>query len=376
MSKIEQRIAELEDRLLHTEVNKATMRSVCYIKAQLAKLRSELVEITSSKKGGGHGFGVKKSGDAQVAFIGFPSVGKSSLLNVLTRGATSSKVAAYDFTTVRAIPGMMDIEGAKIQLIDLPGIILGAAQGKGKGREILGVVRTADLILILICFRANGTLKVKDLYTIRSELYNVGIRLNAFPPRVKIQKRNRGGIGIVSRVTQTRGLDDEGVKLILKEYKIINASVFLNEDLSPDEFIDGVLGNRQYIKELIVINKSDLASPKGLARLPQLFKGTKYILTSAQQNENIDALRQKIFDELTLMRIYLKQPRKKADLEEPMIIAQGSTLKDLCQKIHRDFVTKFRYALIWGTSAKHSGQRFLRLDHVLLDEDIVQIVLR
>ena len=110
--KVEDRIKELEERLASTIPNKSTQRSINYIKAQLAKLQESLIKIVSSKKGGGGGFGIKKSGDAQVAFIGFPSVGKSSLLNLLTEGNTHSKVAAYDFTTVNAIPGMMDIEDA------------------------------------------------------------------------------------------------------------------------------------------------------------------------------------------------------------------------------------------------------------------------
>ena len=136
--KIEDRIKELEERMAKTIPNKHTQKSINFIRSQLAKCRDELVRIASTKRGGGSGFGVKKSGDRQVAFIGYPSVGKSSLLNLLTEGHTDSKVAAYDFTTLSAIPGMMEIEQAKIQLIDLPGIILGAASGRGRGRVKCG----------------------------------------------------------------------------------------------------------------------------------------------------------------------------------------------------------------------------------------------
>ena len=218
MSKVETKIADLEERLSKTAINKHTMKSICYIKAQLAKLRTQQVEIMSSKKGGGSGFSIKKSGDATVAFIGFPSVGKSSLLNVLTFERTKSKVAAYDFTTIRAIPGMMDIESAKIQLIDLPGIILGAASGKGRGKEILGVVRSADLILIIINFREDGTLNVNDLYKIRKELFDVGIRLNEKPPRMQIKLRSKGGVGITSQVKQTLMTDDM-IKVLGRRHK-------------------------------------------------------------------------------------------------------------------------------------------------------------
>ena len=178
--KIEEKIREHEERLARTMKNKATQKSINYSKAQIARLRDQLIKIATSKKGGGTGFGIKKTGDAQVAFIGYPSVGKSSLLNLLTEGNTSSKVASYDFTTIQAVPGMMDIEEAKIQLIDLPGIILGAAAGKGKGKEIIGAARSADLILILIAYQYDGTIDFNHLFDIRKELFDAGIG-NATP---------------------------------------------------------------------------------------------------------------------------------------------------------------------------------------------------
>ncbi len=375
MSKIEEKIADLEDRLNKTAINKHTMKSVCFIKAQLAKLREQQVEITSSKKGGGTGFGVKKTGDAQVAFIGFPSVGKSSLLNILTEGATNSKVASYEFTTITAIPGMMDIESARIQLIDLPGIILGAAQGKGRGKEILGAVRSADLILIIICFRPDGTLNVDDLIKIRKELFNVGIRLNDKPPRVEVRIRTKGGVGITSQVPQTY-LEDETIKAIMNEYKMRNCGVYLYEDLTPDRFIDGILKNRRYIREIVIVNKSDLAKKSELKKLPKLLKDTNYITISATEKKNIKKLKHTIFNTLELIRIYMKEPNKEADMDEPMIMRHGDTIEKICRKIHKDFVRLYKYAQVWGPSAKHPGQRFQRMDHVVQDGDIIQIVLK
>jgi small GTP-binding protein len=351
------------------------MKSIVYIKAQLSKLRTQLVEITSSKKGGGTGFGVKKAGDAQVAFIGFPSVCKSSLLNELTGGRTDSKVASYDFTTLTAIPGMMEIQGANIQLIDLPGIILGAAQGKGRGKEILGTVRTADLILIIICFQTDGKLNTEDLDLIRQELYNVGIRLNAKPPRMEIRSRTKGGIGITSQVKQSV-LDEDLIKTIMNEYKKRNAGVFLYEDLTPDQFIDGIQGNRNYIREFVILNKVDLASQEELKKLPKLLPNTDYVTVSALEKKNIDGLRSKIFEKLQLIRVYNRPPNKKADYYDPMILKKGSTIRDVCKKIHKDFVRLYKYALIWGPSAKHPGQRFIRMDHEMLDEDEITIILK
>jgi len=80
--------------------------------------------------------------------IGFPSVGKSTLLTKLT--GTESKIAAYEFTTLTCIPGNIYYKGSKIQLLDLPGIIEGAKDGKGRGRQVIAVARTCNLICIVL----------------------------------------------------------------------------------------------------------------------------------------------------------------------------------------------------------------------------------
>ena len=80
--------------------------------------------------------------------VGFPSVGKSTLLTMLT--GTESEAAAYEFTTLTCIPGVIHYNGSKIQLLDLPGIIEGAAQGKGRGREVIACAKSADLILMVL----------------------------------------------------------------------------------------------------------------------------------------------------------------------------------------------------------------------------------
>ena len=101
------------------------------LKAKLAKLRTQLLEPDSSGAKG-EGFDVKKSGDARVVLIGFPSVGKSTLLSTITD--TKSVAAGYEFTTLTCIPGVIHYNGTNIQLLDLPGIIEGAARGEGRGK--------------------------------------------------------------------------------------------------------------------------------------------------------------------------------------------------------------------------------------------------
>ena len=137
---IQERIKEIELELSRTQKNKATSTHIGLLKSQLARLRTQLL-LPAAGSGGGpsEGFAVAKSGDGRVALIGFPSVGKSSLLNAVTD--TQSEAAAYEFTTLTCIPGNVVINDTKIQMLDLPGIIEGAAQGKGRGREVIACAR-------------------------------------------------------------------------------------------------------------------------------------------------------------------------------------------------------------------------------------------
>jgi ribosome-interacting GTPase 1 len=130
-----ERIAEIENEMNKTQKNKATAKHIGLLKAQLAKLRRELIEPKSSAGVKGEGFDVAKTGDARVGFVGFPSVGKSTLLSNLA--GVYSEVAAYEFTTLTTVPGVIKYKGAKIQLLDLPGIIEGAKDGKGRGKQVI-----------------------------------------------------------------------------------------------------------------------------------------------------------------------------------------------------------------------------------------------
>ena len=133
MATLQAKIAEIEVEMARTQKNKATEGHLGLLKAKMAKLKREIIDnAAKAAGGGGEGFDVSKSGDARVGLIGFPSVGKSTLLNKLT--GTFSEVADYEFTTLTCIPGVYKYKGSKIQLLDLPGIIEGAKDGKGRGK--------------------------------------------------------------------------------------------------------------------------------------------------------------------------------------------------------------------------------------------------
>ena len=141
-----EKIKDIELEMSRTQKNKATEGHLGILKSKLAKLRTQLLAPSKTSGSNEDSFEVSKYGHGRVALIGFPSVGKSTLLTELT--GTDSEVAAYEFTTLTCIPGVIHYNDAKIQLLDLPGIIEGASEGKGRGRQVIAVAKSLSLIHI------------------------------------------------------------------------------------------------------------------------------------------------------------------------------------------------------------------------------------
>jgi small GTP-binding protein len=362
-----QRIADVENEMARTQKNKATAHHLGILKAKLAKLKRELIEGPKSgagPAGPGEGFDVSKSGDARVGLIGFPSVGKSTLLTKLT--GTESKIAEYEFTTLTCIPGVVNFKGARIQLLDLPGIIEGAKDGRGRGRQVIAVGRTCNLILITL--DASKPLTHKKL--IEHELEGFGIRLNKAPPDIVMRRKEKGGISI-SKTCDLSRLDDDTIKSILHEYKISNADLTFRCDATEDELIDIIEGNRKYIPCLYVLNKIDAITMEELEVISQI---PHYIPISAHLEWNLDELMERTWEYLDLIRIYTKPKGQIPDYNAPVIIPRNKNrMEDFCNRIHKSMIKNFKHALVWGSSVKHNPQKVGK-DHTLADEDVVQII--
>jgi ribosome-interacting GTPase 1 len=302
-----ERLAALQEMLSTIPKHKGTEKLQAEIKRKIAQLR------TAPKKRGPSRLAldsIEREGAGQVALVGLPNSGKSSLLARLTNARP--EIADYPFSTVKPLPGMMEFEDIQIQLVDLPPLARGYTEG-----WVYSHIRNADLIMVVLDLAAED------------------------PQR-----------------------DLQEVLALLEEERIR-----LAREASPE-----LEGGMLVKAGLLCGTKLDLPGAReGLARLSSRDggQGLPLVAVSARSGEGLEELKRAIFVALRIIRVYTKEPGKKPDLERPYTLPKGSTILDLAREIHQEFATRLRYALLWG-SGKFEGQRVPR-DHEIQDGDIVEL---
>lgn len=302
-----EKIAALEEMLAIMPHHKGTDKLRALLRRKLAQLKEE--QFSQKGKGGrGDVYAVRKEGAGQVAMAGPPNVGKSYLLKALTNA--NPVIADYPFSTQRPQAGMIPYENVKIQLVDLPPLT------PSTDLWVYSILRNADLMLL-----------------------------------------------VVDISTDPLG-DLEQLKHLLEERRIIPVKELPKE---PPEL------NVTYKRSILVVNKSDL-DPKGedfQALMELVNLEIPAVRVSAKESFGLEELKRMMFSMLGVIRVYPKPPGKQPDMSNPVILPRGSTVEDLAEEIHKDFVQKLRYARVWG-SGKFDGQRVFK-DHVLEDGDIVEL---
>ena len=155
---------------------------------------------------------VRREGAAQIALVGPPNAGKSSLLQALS--AIQIKTGDYAFTTTRPVPALTRVGGVLVQLVEIPGLIEGASEGRGGGHALLGVLRNADAIVY--CQPAGATLE--ELGVVRAEVAAAGIELPALLAATKSDEAEAAALERVAcafpelEVVPVSVLDDESVE--------------------------------------------------------------------------------------------------------------------------------------------------------------------
>lgn len=368
---LKEKIEELELELKNTKVNKRTEMAVGQLKAKIAKLKEEL-EVKSSKSTKGEGYAVKKEGDATIGLLGKPSVGKSTLLSKITN--RESKIGAYEFTTLEVIPGLLHHKHTNLQILDLPGIIAAASDNRGFGKKVLSVVRVCDLVVFIVDAK-----NPQEMDMLLEEVEKAGIRVNKRKPFIEAKRKFKGGVQVPLNKSE-KTIPYKIIEEIMHNNKLINAEVIIHEEgLTVDDLLEVVYGNVVYTKAAICLNKIDLYSKEEIEEKVKFFKKNypEYPLfgVSAEAQINLEGFKDFIWEKLGFIWVYLKQHKKEPDMEKPLVLKKGDNIEQLCTKIHKDLLIKFRYAKIKGKSAKFDWQQ-VGLEHIVEDGDIVEIVAR
>jgi small GTP-binding protein len=173
------RLVGKEGRERVREVNALLSELPDYKNGPYADLRKALMaelEETRVRSSAVHrdSIAVRREGAAQVALVGPPNVGKSSVLQALSE--IQIRTGDYAFTTLRPVPALTRIGGVLVQLVEIPGLIEGANEDRGGGRALLGVLRSADAIVF--CARAGAD--PAELRVVIHEVAEAGIEKPAF----------------------------------------------------------------------------------------------------------------------------------------------------------------------------------------------------
>jgi ribosome-interacting GTPase 1 len=354
------KLEELKNEYAKTKHNKATNKHLGILRRKIAEAKKEIVEASKRQKGSG--FFVKKSGDATVALLGFPSAGKSSLINMLAN--TNSKIASYAFTTTAIVPGTMVYKGAHIQIFDMPGIIEDAHKGLGGGKSVLGALRVADLIIFVI-----DAENIKQVELLMRELNALGINVNRQRPRVSVIEVTKN-VGISIDLNRS-GIPNSDVEEILSEFRLHNVVVKLEDKIDVDELIGIASGKATYMKGLIALNKIDKKA-SGEELTVQMKREWKMdvVPVSAKLGTNIGALKESIYNHLNIMTVYLAPENER---ESTMILERGSTIGDAAGKIHTRLADIMKSAYITGPSAKFERQK-VGAGHVLKEGDRITFI--
>jgi ribosome-interacting GTPase 1 len=364
----EERLRLMGEFLSLVPKHKGTDKLCAQVKRQMAQLRSEIEERKkTSKRGRGTSYFVEKAGAAQIALIGPTNAGRSSLLKAVTN--SSVEVASWPFTTRVPTPAMLFFKDIQFQLVEAPPIVEGSAEGKSDGLQVLSLARNADGIVIVVDLTDDP---VGNYLMVVKELENSRILTVKSEGEVEITRRGFGSD--IQFIWDGKLVDctPEDVVNLLKEYKIRSALLRVTGQVTLDIIENSIFGNAVYRPTLVVANKADIEdSLETIESLRKVAEPLYVFVTSAERTPDLaKALGAKLFENLDIIRVYTKQPGKSPS-EDPIVAKEGLTVGELAKIIHSDFYKRFKYARLWGPSAKFDNER-VGLDRGLTDGDVVQ----
>lgn len=328
-SSTQEKIKALEAMLKEAPSHKSAENLRADLRTRLSKLKLSLDKERKSA-GGKTAYTLRKEGAATITIVGLPNSGKSTFLSQITNA--KPKIAAYPYTTKELEIGIFEHQGVQFQMVEIPAINKDFLD-KENGPALMGVIRTSDLIIIL-------TKNKKEETDIKEELNKGGVILNRKKPDITLKKTSSGGIEINGQVEGSR----EEIMAILKSHNIYNGILTVKGHATPQNIEEAINERIRFIPSITVINKYDTF--------------------------NHDKIGKELLKKLSIIKVYTKQPGKEKDYP-PIALKANTNIQELGQKIHKDFIKKFRFARVWGKSAKHQGMK-TGIEHTLSDEDIVE----
>ncbi len=327
----QERLACLKEMLRSIPKHKGTDHLQADIKSRIKELTEELAGPSKGGKRSGPVHSIRAEGAGQVAMIGPPNAGKSSLHAKLTGSKTD--VGPYPLTTREPVPGMLPFEDSHLQLIDLPPISADFMEP-----WIVNALQPADAAMLVVDLSDPECLE--QVPTILSRLTEKNIHLLEDWP----------------------GLNDRGSA----DQSPGNGSGDDPEGDEDDPF-------RIELPALIVANKSDLDPDPDEVRILEELLGLSFpaLACSATTGDGCDAIGPLLFKGLQIARVYTKTPGKPFKREKPFTVRGGQTVLDVARLVHKDFSKGLRYARVWGTEV-FDGQQ-VGPDHPVADGDIVEL---
>ena len=348
--------------------HKGTDKLCGRVRRQMSQLRQEIEDRKrAAKRARAPSYFVEKAGAAQVAVIGPTNAGRSSLLRAVTNAAV--EVGAWPFATRVPTPGMLPYEDIQFQLVEAPPIIEGSSEGRADGFQVLSIARNADGVIIVVDL-ANDP--AENYLMVAGELEKS--RILTVEPEGEVEITRRGYGSDIQFIWDGALVDctPEDVVGLLREYKIRSALVRVKGKVTLDVVEDSVFGNAVYKPSLVVANKADLAtSEEAVGVVRESARPLEVLAVSAEKTNGLtELLGSRLFDLLGIIRVYTKQPGKEPS-RVPIVAKRGLTIGDLAKTIHSDFYERFRYARLWGPSAKFDGER-VGIERELSDGDVVE----
>ncbi len=337
------------------------------LKERLLNLLGKLQRVESVKSSHGQQdpFHVKRQGDGQLCLIGLTNSGKSAIVYTLT--SASTEVADYPFTTQVPIPGMLDYQGAFIQIVDTPPIVQDISKGEGAGGRLLHLLRITDALGIVIDLSQDP---IEQMNTILMELSAGHISTIPRPLGTVFRARGKGGIKFsgqpISKEEQT------SARHILLDEGIHHAEIIIRVQFSRDELLAQVK-HEQPIPTFIIANKNDVpGAEEKLKIIKGSFDEFAVIDVNFLDEMNFDKLEDKIIEILGLICVFLLDTPSQDSEQTTLVIPRSTTIGEIVEKSSPSRSSQFKYAKLWGNSVKHSGQE-VGLNHIVEEDDLIYL---